>query len=314
MKENPRITIAEILAEQGEVLKLSLVAGEKGLHRYIDHPRLQKPSLAFAGFVKHLSDFRVQVIGQTEIEYLETRTEAEQQQVIDAVFDLRLACVVITRGIAPPPLILAAAERTDTPLIISEYKSESLMANMMLFLSHALAPITHHHGVYMDVFGMGVLLRGESGIGKSEIGLELISRGHRLIADDMVELVRETPTVLVGRSPEALRYQMEVRGLGILDIRNIFGAAGITDTKRVRLVVDLMPWEDYQEKNRLNCDEEVVVHGVKLPLVQLFVRPGRSLAALIEVATRNQLLKQRGFNSTETFTQALRQRIQDQSD
>ena len=313
MKENPRITIAEILAAQGEVLKMSLVAGEKGLHRYIDHPRLQKPSLAFAGFIKHLSDIRMQMIGQTEIEYLETRTEAEQKYVIDAVFDLRLACVVITRGITPPPLILAAAQRTDTPLIISEYESESFMANMTLFLSHALAPVTHHHGVYMDVFGMGVLLRGDSGIGKSEIGLELISRGHRLIADDMVELVRETPTVLVGRSPEVLRYQMEVRGLGILDIRNIFGAAGITDTKRVRLVVDLIPWEDYQEKNRLNSDEEVVVHGVKLPLVQLFVRPGRSLAALIEVATRNQLLKQRGFNSTETFTQALRQRIQEQS-
>ncbi len=291
---------------------MRLVAGEQGLDRYIDHPRLQKPSLAFAGFVKHLSDHRIQVIGQTEVEYLETRTPQEQAFVIDAVFDLHLACVVITRGIDPPPLILAAAKRTDTPLIVSQLDSEELMANMTLFLSHELAPIAHQHGVYMDVFGMGVLIRGESGIGKSEIGLELISRGHRLIADDVVELVRETPTVLVGRSPEALRYQMEVRGMGILDIRNMFGAAGITDTKRVQLVVDLMPWEAYEESKRL-CDEaQVVVHGVKLPLVQLFVRPGRSLAALIEVATRNQLLKQRGMDSTKAFTQALRKRIQAQ--
>jgi len=291
---------------------MRLVAGEKGLQRYIDHPRLQKPSLAFAGFVKHLSDRRIQVVGQTEVEYLDTLPAREQKRVIEAVFDLRLACVVITRGIAPPSLILDAARRTDTPLIVSQLDSEELMANMTLFLSHELAPVMHQHGVYMDVFGMGVLIRGESGIGKSEIGLELISRGHRLIADDVVELVRETPTVLVGRSPEALRYQMEVRGLGILDIRNMFGAAGITDTKRVRLVVDLLPWEDFQENRRLSHDEEVTIHGVKLPLVPLFVRPGRSLAALIEVATRNQLLKQRGMDSTKAFTEALRRRIQAQ--
>jgi len=164
----------------------------------------------------------------------------------------------------------------------------------------------------MDIFGIGVLLMGESGTGKSEIGLELITRGHRLIADDMVELVRETPEVLVGRSPENLRYHMEVRGLGILDIRNMFGAAAISDTKRVRLIVDLIRWSEIQDDDRLMSDEdEVSLHGVKLPRVRVPIRSGRSLAVLIEVAARNQLLKQRGVHSAKAFIQALNQRIQD---
>jgi len=310
----PKISIAEILEQQGEVLAMSLVVGKKGLDRYIDHPRLQKPSLAFAGFLENLSDLRLQIIGQTEIHYLETLTPKQQRKVVDAVFDLHLAGVVITRGITPPDTILQAATRTDTPLMISAFESSTFMTNMTVFLSHVLAPVAYQHGVYMDVFGIGVLLMGESGIGKSEIGLELITRGHRLIADDMVELVRETPKVLVGKSPEALRYHMEVRGLGILDVRNIFGAAGITDTKRVRLIVDLIRWADFKEEDRLTVDDELVLHGVKLPRVRLPIQPGRSLAVLIEVAVRNQLLKQRGIHSSKAFTEKLRQRIVDKQD
>ncbi len=304
-----RISIAEILDQQSEVLKMSLLVGEKGLNRYVDHPRLQKPSLAFAGFLENLSDYRLQVIGRTEIHYLQTRTAEEQKKAVDAVFDLNLAGVVITRGLTPPAIILEAAKRTDTPLIISELESASLMTSMTIFLSHALAPVMYQHGVYMDVFGIGVLLTGASGIGKSEIGLELITRGHRLIADDIVELVRETPKVLVGKSPESLRYHMEIRGLGVLDVRNIFGAAGITDTKRVRLIVEVIRWKDFKPDDRLAIDDEVVLHDVKLPRVQIPIRPGRSLAVLVEVAVRNQLLKQRGINSSELFTRKLQQRI-----
>jgi len=313
MGASAKISIAEILEHQESTLQMTLLAGKKGLDRYIDHPRLQKPSLAFAGFLENLSDYRLQVIGQTELHYLSTRTIEEQRKAVDAVFELRLAAVVVTRGITPPDMIIDAAKRTDTPLISSTLKSSVFMTDMTLFLSHALAPVTYQHGVYMDVFGIGVMLMGDSGIGKSEIGLELITRGHRLIADDMVELVRETPDVLVGRSPEPLRYHMEIRGLGILDVRNIFGAAGITDTKRVRLVVHLIRWQDFkEEEGRLGTDDELDLHGVTLPRVQVPVRPGRSLAVLIEVAARNQLLKQRGIHSSELFTKALSQRIQNQ--
>jgi len=311
MHQSRRITIRELLSEQGKAAKLCLLAGEKGLDRYIDHPRMQKPSLAFAGYIEHLSDYRLQVIGQTEMSYLATRSPEEQKQAVDAVFDLRLAGVVITRGQQPPGFILDAARRTDTPLMISEFPSSTFMTNMLLFLSHRLAPVLYQHGVYMDIFGLGVLITGASGIGKSEIGLELISRGHRLIADDMVEFSRESPKVAVGRSPDTLRYHMEIRGLGILNIRDLYGAAAITDTKRLSLMVELVPWDQVAPEDRvLGEDSETGILDVPIPRIPIPIRSGRSLAVLIEVATRNQLLKQRGINSGEDFVQALQNRIE----
>ncbi|HKJ83652.1 MAG TPA: HPr(Ser) kinase/phosphatase [Mariprofundaceae bacterium] len=305
-----RITVREIFDEQGSNMRMRLLAGEAGLGRFIDHPRIQKPSLAFAGFL-NLSDYRMQVIGRTELDYLATRSEAEQKQAVDAVFDLRLACVVITRDQTPPNVILEAAERTDTPIFSSTLSSAEFMTDMTIYLTHRLAPRVYQHGVYVDVFGLGVLLTGASGIGKSEIALELIGRGHRLIADDMVELARESPDVLVGRSPETLRYHIEIRGLGILNIRDLFGAAALTDAKRVGLVVEVIPWQEMDDYDRLLVEERSTrINDVQLPKVVLPVRPGRSLAVLVEVATRNQLLKMRGIDSGKAFVEALHQRIE----
>ncbi len=310
MHQPRRVTIGELLKEQGEAAKMHLLAGAEGLDRYIDHPRIQKPSLAFAGYLENLNDYRLQVIGKTELQFLATRTEAEQKQAIEAVFDLKLAGVVITRNQSPPDLILAAAKRTGTPLLVSAFPSSTFMTNMMLYLSHRLAPLLHQHGVYMDIFGLGVLITGCSGIGKSEIGLELISRGHRLIADDMVEFTRESPRIVVGRSPESLRYHMEIRGLGILNIRDLYGAAAITDTKRLSLMVELVAWEQLEPEDRvLGCEVEADILDVKIPRIPIPIRSGRSLAVLVEVATRNQLLKQRGIYSGENFVQSLQDKI-----
>jgi len=306
----PRITLGELLDERGEVMNMKLITGEKGLYRYIDHPRMQKPSLAFAGFIEHLSDYRLQVIGQTELHYLATRPPAEQKRVVDMVFDLRLAGVVITGDETPPDIIVEAATRTDTPLIVTNLKSSVFMTDMMLYLSKRLAPSVFQHGVFLDIFGVGVLLTGASGIGKSEIALELIERGHRLISDDMVELIRQSSEVLVGRSPESLKYHMEIRGLGILNIRDLYGAAAITDTKRLRLVVEVIPWEKISEEDRiLGENNTITISGVTIPKIRIPIRPGRSLAVLVEVATRNQLLKQRGLDSNKAFTEALEERI-----
>jgi len=310
MNETPRITLGEIFAEQGEALHMRLVAGERGLHRYINHSRVQNPSLAFAGFLEHLNDYRLQVIGQTELHYLSTRSLEEQQKIIDAVFDLRLAGVVITRGAQPPDIILQAARRTDTPLFVSTCESSNFMTDMMLFLSRKLAPKIWQHGVFVDIYGLGVLLMGQSGIGKSEIGLELISRGHRLIADDMVEFVRATADVLVGHSPELLRYHMELRGLGIINIRDLYGAASITDAKRLSLVIELCSWKDSMlDERMIASDQSMVLNGVSVPYLRIPIRPGRSLAVIIEVATRNQLLKQRGMDTNQSFIENLDHRI-----
>ncbi|MDX8397929.1 MAG: HPr(Ser) kinase/phosphatase [Mariprofundaceae bacterium] len=315
MNHPPRITLGEIFAEQGEVMQMRLITGEQGLHRYIDHPRMQKPSLAFAGFLENLNDYRLQVIGQTELHYLATKPPIVQKKTVDSVFDLNLAGVVITRGIEPPDIIFEAAKRTQTPLFVSELESSSFMTDMLLFLSRRLAPKTWQHGVYMDIYGLGVLLTGASGIGKSEIGLELISRGHRLIADDMVEIVRSGPGVLVGQSPESLRYHMELRGLGVVNIRDLYGAAAITDTKRLRLAIELVPWEKMANQQRVTDEENLIkIHEVELPHIRIPIRPGRSLAVIIEVATRNQLLKQRGINSNKDFMQALQDRILNNQD
>ncbi|MDX8403962.1 MAG: HPr(Ser) kinase/phosphatase [Mariprofundaceae bacterium] len=310
MSQAPRITLGELLEERGKTMKMRLITGEKGLYRYIDHPRMQKPSLAFAGFLEKLSDYRLQVVGQTELHYLATKSKQEQKRVVDDVFDLRLAGVVITGNEVPPDIIVQAATRTDTPLIVTNLRSSIFMTDMMLFLSKRLAPSVFQHGVYLDIFGVGVLLTGASGIGKSEIALELIGRGHRLISDDMVELIRQGPDVLVGHSPESLKYHMEIRGLGILNIRDLYGAAAITDTKRLRLVIEIISWDKIREEDRiLGEDNAIEINGVTLPKIRIPIRPGRSLAFLVEVATRNQLLKQRGIDSNKAFTQALEERI-----
>ncbi len=306
-----RITIAEFLHEQGAALKMRLHNEDADLERYIDRPRLQKPSFALCGFLEGIDNHLLQVIGKTGLDYLALQPEKERQAAIDALFDLGLAAVIVTRGQTPPEAIVRAAERTRTPLLLTEMESSDFMTDAMLYLSRRLAPRVYQHGVYMDIFGLGVLMLGASGIGKSEIALELITRGHRLIADDMVELLREGPDMLVGKSPEALRYHMEIRGLGILNIRDLFGAASLTDTKRIGLVVEIVPWERISAEERVLTEEsEMELNGVRIAKVCIPIRPGRSLAVLVEIAARNHLLKQRGVDSSKEFIQALHARIQ----
>jgi len=310
-KENPLISIRELLEERGKDMRLRLLAGKAGLACYLDRPRLQKPSFALAGYVQGLNRHLLQVVGKTGLGYLATQPQSKQKECVNAMFDLGLAGVVITLGMQPPQIFIDAAERTNVPLLITDMETSDFITDMSIFLTHRLAPRTYQHGVYMDIFGLGVLVTGASGIGKSEIALELITRGHRLIADDMVELVREGPDVLVGKSPKALRYHMEIRGLGILNIRDLFGAASLTDTKRIGLVVEAVPWDQISGEDRLLMTErETTLHGVHLAKVLIPIRPGRSLAVLVEVAARNHLLIMRGVDSSKTFIQSLEDSIQ----
>ncbi|MDQ6975978.1 MAG: HPr(Ser) kinase/phosphatase [Mariprofundaceae bacterium] len=291
-------------------MKIRLVTGEAGLARIIDHPRIQKPSLAFAGFTKHLSDFRLQVIGETELHYLETRTPEQQSSAINNFFDLRVAAVIVTRGVSPSLEIITAAERTETPLLVSELSSSEFMIGMMQYLSKRLAPKTTHHAVFMDVFGQGVLLLADGGIGKSEIALELITRGHRLVADDIVELFHEASDTLVGRCPEYLQDYLEVRGLGFINVRNVFGSAAITQSKRVTLVVNCIDWDNFPEESRAeNKVKTVEINGVLLPSVVIPIRPGRSMAVLIEVAARSESMRKLGMDDNKTFIDQMNARI-----
>jgi len=311
MKEDfGRISIAELLAERGELMHMSLVNEDADVKRYLDRARVQKPSFALCGFLEGLNPHLLHVIGKTGMHYLNVQTEDQRSAAVNAMFDLTLTAVVITCGQTPPAAMLQAARRTKTPLITTDMETTAFMTDMMFFLTRRLAPRMYQHGVYVDIFGLGVLITGASGIGKSEIALELITRGHRFIADDMVELSRPGPDVLVGKSPEALRYHMEIRGLGILNIRDLFGAAALTDTKRVGLVVEAVPWKSLSGEERVLTEERsITIHEVQVAKVIIPIRPGRSLAVLVEVAARNHLLKQRGVDSSKEFVQALQDRI-----
>jgi len=304
------ISIAELLAERGELMHMHLINDDADTSRYLDRPRVQKPSFALCGFLEGLNPHLLHVIGNTGMHYLNVQTEDQRREAINAMFDLSLTAVVITCGQTPPEVMLQAARRTDTPLIATDMETTAFMTDMMLYLTRRLAPRIYQHGVYMDVYGLGVLITGASGIGKSEIALELITRGHRFIADDMVELSRPGPDVLVGKSPEALRYHMEIRGLGILNIRDLFGAAALTDTKRVGLVVEAVPWKSLSGEERVLTEERTIeMHEVQVAKAIIPIRPGRSLAVLVEVAARNHLLKERGVDSSKEFVQALQERI-----
>lgn len=306
----PSVNLEEILNTQGSEMKMRLITGQKGLSRFIDHARIQKPSLAFTGFLEHLSDFRLQVIGQTELHYLETRSTEEQQRVINNFFDLRVAAVIVTRGIIPPESIIQAAAKTDTPLFISELTSSDFMTNMTLYLSKRLAPVVSFHGVFMDIFGQGVILSGKSGIGKSEIALELITRGHRLIADDCIQLFHEAPNTLVGRCPKSLVDHLEVRGLGFINVRELFGSAAITQSKRATLIANFIKLDGPSNLLRAKREnDQETINGVTLPSVVIPILPGRSMAVLVEVATRNQSLRNRGVDSNKDFMDAMDARI-----
>ncbi|MDP8221851.1 MAG: HPr(Ser) kinase/phosphatase [Candidatus Lernaella stagnicola] len=300
------MTVNELLLHRQIDLALELVAGRSGLENKIRTPYIQKSGLAMTGYVAYVARNRVQVFGQTEISFLVTLSEEEQERVCKKFFDQRVACCVVTRNLQLPEVFIQHAERTQTPVLRSQLPTQALIDRVTKLLETRFAKSASMHGVLLDVFGVGVLLLGESGIGKSECALDLVTRGHRLVADDSVDLVRQGPMAIYGRGPDVIKYHMEVRGLGIINIKDLFGISAIRDRKRVQLVVKLVPWEKNVDYDRIGLDDKAfTIIGVELPLIVLPVRPGRNLSTIVEVAARNQLLKLEGYHSAKEFQQHL---------
>lgn len=292
------ITIAELLgrAELGAIA----VAGQAGLVRTTSVPRIQKPGLALTGWPEQLHDGRVLVIGGTEIDYLRANEQARTVG-IKTLFASDPACIVVCRGQRPPSELTDAAERAGVAVLVSSLATADFIALVTAWMAERLAPSTQLHGVLMDVLGIGVLMVGKSGIGKSETALDLIVRGHRLVADDVI-LVRRHGTQLSGRGAGILGHHMEIRGLGIINIKDLFGISAVREGKVVELVVELHEWDAAVEYDRLGFDDEVEhLLEVAVPKLRLPVRPGRNIATLIEVAARNQLLKAQGIHSARAF-------------
>jgi HPr kinase/phosphorylase len=251
----------------------------------------------------------VQVFGNTEVSYLKTLTETQQREVIAKLFDSPLACVVVTKGLEIPTPLLEGCEENRLTLMRTSLVSSAFISQVQAFLEEGLTATGMLHGVLVDVFGVGVLLLGKSGIGKSEIALDLIMRGHRLVADDIVNLTRRSGDVY-GSGNDLIQHHMEIRGLGILNIEALFGVASVRDRKKIELVIELVEWATSTEYDRLGLDQESMnLVGAELPHAIVPVRPGRNMTTIVEVAARNHLLKLRGHNSAQEFAERLSQAI-----
>ncbi len=293
----------ELLEPPAAALGLRLVAGRAGLDREVLLSRIQRPGLALTGFVEYIRYGRVQVMGGAEVGYLATLNSRARRAALRRLLRCRITCFVVTKGLAPPPELLEEAEGQDVPVLATAAESTPLIKQLGSFLEERLALRVHLHAVLLDVFGLGVLVVGESGIGKSECGLELVDRGHRLVADDVVEIKR-LADALLGASPDLTRYHMELRGLGVLNVKDLYGVSSVRLSKRVELVVSLERWEAGREYDRLGLrDERYPVLGLEVPLIRMPVAPGRNIALLLEVAARNQLLKARGFDAARRFAE-----------
>lgn len=309
----PSVTVGGLLASRPEAigLKLELLAGRSGLERPITSPYIQKTGLALAGYHEYLQPGRVLIYGESEIRYLEGLDQNARRAALEQSFAKDVPCVLVTGGEAPPPDALAEADRAGVPVLVTPVPTVTAIGKLTALLEDRLAVRELIHGVLLDILGLGVLLVGESGIGKSECALDLVVRGHRLVADDSVEIRRRAESIIIGRCPELTRHHMEVRGLGLMNIRDLFGVASTRTSKRIELVVQLERWDPAREYDRLGIEDATYeLLGLRIPMVRMPVAPGRNLAILVEVAARNQILRARGVNAARDLIARLDARLE----
>ena len=308
--EGQRITVRELLASPGVSLELRIVAGESGLDRPLRHPRVQKSGLALVGHFHGLVPARIQVFGETEMSYLDSLDSQTRSRAARGLFSLGLSCVVLTGGRAPHIEMHDAAEASSTPLVVTPSRSSRTINALHALLDERLAPQTHLHGVLVDVFGVGVLILGKSGIGKSESALELVMRGHRLIADDVVRCDWRPPNMVFGQPADLLRHHMEIRGLGILNVKDLFGVTSVRERKRIDLVVRLVEWEEQAANDRLGLEPKTFsILSAPIRELTVPVRPARDMGSILEMAARNELLRRAGRNATQELLDRIDQRI-----
>jgi len=297
------VAVSELLAPGAAALKLKVLAGRAGLGNRVHLSRVQRPGLALTGFTDYIRYGRVQIMGGSEITYLRKLTPRRRTGILGRLLGCRISCIIVTKGLVPPPEVVQATESAGVPLLVTPIESTPFIKQLSAHLDERLATRLHLHSVLMDVFGVGVLITGESGIGKSECALDLVDRGHRLVADDVVEVKRMAET-LTGSSPDLTRHHMELRGLGVINIKDLYGVSSTRVSQRVELVVNLERWEAGREYDRLGLRREnFLILGVEVPLIRMPVAPGRNIAILVEVAARNQLLKERGYDAAERFVE-----------
>lgn len=294
---------------------LEVVCGGSGLQRLITVSDLYRPGLEMAGYFDHYPQERVQILGKTELDFYAQLTVAQRIERMERLCQPLTPCICITRGLAVPNELLSIAKRENIAVLRSQMTTTTYASRITGFLESKLAPSTTIHGVLVDVYGVGMLITGGSGIGKSETALELVKRGHRLVADDAVEIRQTADQILIGNAPELIKHLLEIRGVGIINVMTLFGAGAIRNLKKITVVVKLETWQEDKQYDRLGLDEETTqIIDTHVPLVTIPVRPGRNLAVIIEVAAMNYRLKRMGYNAAQQFTNKLTNTLVDDMD
>lgn len=306
-----QLTVGELLKEQRERLKLFLLSGSKVLSRRITTPDVNRPGLALSGYADHFRAERIQIIGRGEQAYCLKAPVKKLENALDVMLShAEMPCLVITRDLPAPRPLREACKKHKVPLLRTRLDTAAFVGELNALLEDMLAPALSMHGVLVDVYGLGVLIVGEAGIGKSECALELVKRGHILISDDMVRIRQKRGDVLIGSCPETLKHHMEVRGLGIIDVKLLFGVGSTLNNTKIGFVVQMEAWDPSGDYERVGLDLKTKrILDVEVPMARIPVRPGRNLAVLIEVASLNQRLRLQGYSSAEAFNRALLARM-----
>jgi HPr kinase/phosphorylase len=305
------ITVRDFFELNRTRIKMTSANGLENSERIIVDKNLHRPGLALAGFVGLFTYQRVQVFGNTEINYLKSLPEAERQASLHYLLEFEIPCIVVTNGNSLEPALLDLATEHEVPVFISCYETTRATYFMSDFLDDQFAPHAAIHGAFVDVYGVGVLLIGRSGIGKSEIALDLIERGHRLVADDVVMVTQKGEGIIMGAGTEMVKHFMEIRGLGLIDIRAMFGIRAIRFQKRLEIVVLLEEWNDREDYERTGLDtKEVAILNVNVPYVRLPIYPGKNITVITEVIALNYLLKHYGYDAADEFSRMLKEHLE----
>ncbi len=295
------------LSEIIDKLKLKTVyLEEEHRDRKIYHKEINRPGLFLAGFHECFDPDRIQILGKTEYDYLESLSVEQRNEAIWSLISQKPCCVVVCHGRQVLPITLEYAKTYGVPILSTHKDTSYFMSALISALNVALAERITRHGVLVEVYGEGVLLLGDSGVGKSETAIDLVKRGHRLIADDAVEIKKVSDITLVGSAPETIRYYVELRGIGVVDVRRLFGMGAVKDTEKIELIINLEPWEQGKFYERLGMDMEYTeLMGIRIPSVTIPVRPGRNLALIIEIATMNMRQRLMGFNTAQELEERI---------
>ena len=306
----PLLTIEKLYTDKREFLDLNILNGGECLKKAIPNNRIFRPGLALAGFVARFPEQRTLILGETEMSFLESLSQEELETCLKQFFSYDIPLIIISKGLNPPAYFLVEATAHNVPVLQSNLNTNEIIIRLSTYLDLVFAPRTTIHGTLVDVYGVGLLYTGKSGIGKSECALDLVERGHRLVADDIVTVIRKAPELIIGQADERIGHHMEIRGIGIINVEKLFGIRAVRFQKRIEVEVRLEHWDSEDEYDRLGIEDKyTTLLGVEIPVVKIPVSPGKNITVISEVISMNHMLKVTGENAAKKFVQRLSEEL-----